>query len=83
MSNIDEIENEYSFWMVWGNTFEGNHRWHMVRTPFGWDELKVRELAESYLRGGVGDDYTQITDIEYGYDNGIWDDYTEEDYNNI
>jgi hypothetical protein len=67
----------YSFWMVWGNTCEGNLRWHMVRTPADWDEEQVRERAESYARGGCGDDYCSIDHIEYGYDDGIWNDYCE------
>ncbi len=75
---IDEIDEvEYSFWMVWGNTCEGNLRWHMVRTPIDWDTSQVRERAESHLSGGCGDDFIDAADIEYGYDDGLWIDYCE------
>lgn len=72
-------EMNYRFWMVWGNTCEGNRRWHMVRTPDTWDVAQVRERAQSYAIGGCGDDFCEIVDIQEGYDNGFCTYYYEEE----
>ncbi len=68
---------EYSFWMVWFRTCEGNKRWHMVRTPNDWDVDMVMERAKQDL-GGIGDDPAEILEIEYGYDDDIYTDYTND-----
>lgn len=71
------MSNEYSFWMVWYMSCEGNRRWHMVRTPDDWDAERVRSRAEENL-GGMGDEPAEILEIEEGFDDDTWIDYTEE-----
>lgn len=70
---------EYSFWRVWGTTYEGDRRWFMVRTPDDWDSDMVLEHARDVLgrQGGVGPDMCEADEVEYGYDDGVWTDYSE------
>ena len=81
---MSEANEGYSFWVVWCRTFEGDRRWHMVRTPDTWDSDMVFSMASSFCRGGgVGGDAAEILEIECGYDDGSWNDYTDEEYNKI
>jgi hypothetical protein len=69
---------EYSFWMVWGRTFESNERWHMVRTPSDWTSYDVEERVRAGMSGGVGDDMAEFLRVEEGWDDGLWNDYVED-----
>ena len=72
-------EKEYQYWMVWGTTYEGDKRWFMVRTSDLWDADMVKTKAQNNAsEGGVGGDMATITEVETGYDDGIWTEY--EDY---
>lgn len=68
---------EYCYWMIWGRTYEGDKRWHMGRFIDGTEAEDVCEIVKSTLNGGVGGDTADVLEVEYGYDDGIWTDYTE------
>jgi hypothetical protein len=70
-------EVEYSFWMIWCRTFEGDERWHMGRFPINTDAETACDIVKSGLCGGVGGDAVEVLEAEWGYDNGTWTDYCE------
>ncbi len=74
-------EKEYSFWMIWGRTFEGDRRWHMGRFNFDVDAETACDIVRSTLCGGVGGDMAEVLEAEWGSDDGIWTDYTDENEN--
>lgn len=77
-------DSRYTFWEVWCRTYEGDERWSTKRTPDTWDADMVMAMAEYYTRfGGVGGDAAEILRVEVGCDDGIWDDYTDEEYSKI
>lgn len=70
-------ETEYSYWMIWVETFEGNRRWYMGRFLAETEAEQACDIVRSTLRGGVGDDTAEVIEAEEGYDNELWEDYSE------
>ena len=70
-------EVEYSYWMIWCKTFEGDRRWHMGRFHIGTDAETACDIVRSTLSGGVGGDAAEVLEAECGYDDGLWRDYTD------
>jgi hypothetical protein len=68
---------EYSYWMIWCMTFEGDRRWHMGRFHIDTDAYTACDIVRDTLVGGVGGDAAEVLEAEWGYDDGTWTDYTE------
>jgi hypothetical protein len=68
---------DYSFWIIWCTTYEGNERWYMGRFPAGIDSESACDIVRSTLSGGVGDDVAEVLRAEHGYDDGKWSDYSD------
>ncbi len=76
------MEAEFSYWMIWCRTFEGDERWHMGRFCADVDADTVCEIVRGTLSGGVGGDPAEVLRAEWGYDDDVWTDYTENYYGN-
>lgn len=69
---------EYSYWMIWCRTFEGERRWHMGRFQIDTDAETACRIVRSCLSGGgVGGDAAEVLEAEWGYNDGIWRDYSD------
>jgi len=73
--SYESESQDKSFWMVWGDTYEGNRVWFMVRTPDDWTKGMVYDRACEGCRGGVGGDVCDIVEVEEGYTTDIYTDY--------
>lgn len=69
---------EYTYYMVWCRTFEGDRRWHMGRFDFGTEMSDAFEIVRSGLCGGVGGDPAEVLEIEDGWEDDSCNDYTTE-----
>ena len=78
IENNNQMNGEYSFWMIWGITCEGNKRWHMGRFLIDTTAEEAAQIVRDRLRGGCGDDYSEILEAEWGYDDGVYTDYCEQ-----
>lgn len=67
---------DYIFWRIWGETYEGNRVWFMVRTRSEWTKFMVQERAEENCRGGgVGGDIANILEVEEGSETSAYEHY--------
>lgn len=74
---LNEGAVEYSYWMIWCRTFEGDRRWHMGRFHIDTDADTACEIVRSTLSGGVGGDAAEVLEAEWGYNDGLWRDYAD------
>lgn len=74
---INEGIVEYSYWIIWCRTFEGNRRWHMGRFHIDTDAESAYNIVRSCLSGGVGGDAAEVLEVECGYNDDLWRDYTD------
>lgn len=67
----------YSYWMILRKIFEGGRRWLMGRFDIDTDAEAACDIVRRTLTCGVGGDPAEVIEAEFGYDDGIWRDYTD------
>ncbi len=55
----------YSYWDIWYCSCEGRNVHCSARTPIDWEKYQVEDALYN-IRGGMGDDLSEIISVEEG-----------------